>query len=149
VARSIAAIAHPSSLTSALSSAPGIADAGRGPLVLVCPLPSAPKLTQRRAGGGLLTHGGGRDDGFGEHLVAQRRAVEGHDQRDAYLFAIRAMITRIAALRLRIGRGLALKICARHGDSVQSLTGWTQGRTFDQTAGKADGPGFLLSFGVY
>jgi hypothetical protein len=52
-----------------------------------------------------LTHGGGRDDGLGEHLVAQRRAVEGHDQRDAYLFAIRAMITRIAALRLRIGRG--------------------------------------------
>ena len=50
----------------------------------------------------------------GEYFVAQGKAVEGHDQRDAYLLAVGAMITGIAALRLRIGRGLALKIRARH-----------------------------------
>ena len=49
-----------------------------------------------------------------EHLVAQWKAVEGHDQCDAYLLAVGAMIAGIAASRLRIGLGLALKIRARH-----------------------------------
>jgi hypothetical protein len=49
----------------------------------------------------------------GEHLVAQGKAVEGHDQRDAHLLAIRPMIPRVAAPRQRICFGLALEICAR------------------------------------
>ncbi len=50
----------------------------------------------------------------GENLVAQGKAVEGHHQRDAHLLAVGAMIAGITALRLRIGRGLALKIRAGH-----------------------------------
>src|SRR6202048_3183570 len=50
----------------------------------------------------------------GENLVAQGKAVEGHYQRDTHLLAVGTMIARIAALRLRIGRGVALKIRARH-----------------------------------
>ena len=49
----------------------------------------------------------------GEHLVAQGKAVKGHDQGDAHLLAVGAMIAGIAALRLRIGFCLALKIGAR------------------------------------
>ncbi len=49
----------------------------------------------------------------GEHLVAQGKAVEGHDQRDAHLLAVGAMIARVAALRLRVGFGLAFEIRAR------------------------------------
>ncbi len=53
----------------------------------------------------------------GKHLVAQRKAVEGHHQRDADLLAVRAVIAGVAALRQRIGFGLALKVGAR--DVVQ------------------------------
>ena len=49
----------------------------------------------------------------GEHLVAERKAVEGHDQGDAHLLAVGAMIAGIAALRLRVGFRLALEIGAR------------------------------------
>jgi len=48
----------------------------------------------------------------GEYFVAQRKAVEGHDERDAHLLAVGAMITGIAAPRLRISLGLALEISA-------------------------------------
>src|SRR3979411_71241 len=50
----------------------------------------------------------------GKHFVTQREAIEGHHERDAHLLAVGTMITRIAALRLWVRRGLALKICARH-----------------------------------
>jgi hypothetical protein len=53
----------------------------------------------------------------GEHFVAQRKAIEGHHKRDAHLLAVGAMIARIAALRLRVRFGLALKVGAR--DVVQ------------------------------
>ena len=49
----------------------------------------------------------------GEHLVAQGKAVEGHDQRDEDLLAVGTMIAGIAALRLRVGLRLALEIGAR------------------------------------
>jgi hypothetical protein len=49
----------------------------------------------------------------GEHLVAQWKAVEGHDQRDAHLLAVGTMIARIPAPGLRIGLRLALEIRAR------------------------------------
>ena len=49
----------------------------------------------------------------GEHLVAQGKAVEGHDQRDAHLLAVGPMIARVAAPRQRVCFGLALEICAR------------------------------------
>src|ERR1700756_2956217 len=49
----------------------------------------------------------------GEHLVAQWKAVEGHDQRDAHLLAVWAMVAGIAALGLRVAFRLALKIGAR------------------------------------
>jgi hypothetical protein len=52
-----------------------------------------------------------------EHLVAQRKAVEGHNKRDQDLLAIGPMIARVAALRLRVGLRLAFKIGAR--DVVQ------------------------------
>jgi hypothetical protein len=48
----------------------------------------------------------------GEHLIAQGKAVKGHDKRDAHLLAVRAMIARITALGLRVGFCLALKIGA-------------------------------------
>jgi hypothetical protein len=50
----------------------------------------------------------------GEHFVAQRKAVEGHDKRDAHLLAVGAMIAGITALRLRICLDLACKIRTRH-----------------------------------
>jgi hypothetical protein len=53
----------------------------------------------------------------GEHLVAQRKTVEGHDQRDAHLLAVGTMIARIAAPGLRVGFCLALEIGA--GDVVE------------------------------
>jgi hypothetical protein len=49
----------------------------------------------------------------GEHLVAQWKAVEDHDERDAYLLAIGPMIPRVTALRQRVRFRLALEICAR------------------------------------
>jgi hypothetical protein len=45
----------------------------------------------------------------GEHFVAQRKAIESDDQSNAHLLAIGAMITGIAALRLRVGFRLAFK----------------------------------------
>ena len=48
----------------------------------------------------------------GENLVAQGEAVEGHDQRDADLLAVGAMIARIATLGLRVGFCLALEVGA-------------------------------------
>ena len=50
----------------------------------------------------------------GKDLVAQGEAVKAHHQRDAHLFAIRPMVTRVAALCQRVGFGLALKISTRH-----------------------------------
>src|SRR6201982_4134175 len=49
----------------------------------------------------------------GEHLVAQRKAIEGHHKRDAHLLAVWAMVAGIAALGLRVAFRLALKIGAR------------------------------------
>jgi hypothetical protein len=49
----------------------------------------------------------------GEHLVAQRKAIEGHHERNADLLAVGAMVARVAALRLRVGFRLALEIRAR------------------------------------
>ena len=66
-------------------------------------------------------HGG--DDGLqgarivrvaGKHLIAQREAIEGHHKGDADLLAVRPVIARIAALRLRIARRLAFEIGAGH-----------------------------------
>ena len=53
----------------------------------------------------------------GEHLVAQREAIKRHHERDAHLLAVGAVIAGVAALRLRIGFGLAFKI--RTGDVVE------------------------------
>ena len=50
----------------------------------------------------------------GEHLVAERKAVKGHDKGDADLLAVGAMIAGIAALRLRVRLRLAFEIGARH-----------------------------------
>ncbi len=50
----------------------------------------------------------------GEHLVAQRKAIKGDDNRNTDLLAVRPVIARITALRLRIAFGLALEIGARH-----------------------------------
>ena len=49
----------------------------------------------------------------GEHLVAERKAVEGHHQRDAHLLAVGAMVAGVAAPGLRIGLRQALEIRAR------------------------------------
>ena len=49
----------------------------------------------------------------GEHLVAQGKAVEGHDKRDAHLLAVGPMIAGVAALRQRIRFRLAFEIRAR------------------------------------
>ena len=53
----------------------------------------------------------------GEHLIAQREAVERHDKRDAHLRAVGAMIAEIAALRLRVRLRLAFEIGA--GDVIE------------------------------
>jgi hypothetical protein len=53
----------------------------------------------------------------GEHLIAQGKAIEGHDEGDAYLLAVGPMIAGIAALCLRVGFQLALEIGA--GDIVE------------------------------
>jgi hypothetical protein len=50
----------------------------------------------------------------GEHLVAQREAVEGHHQSDADLLAVGAVIAAVAALRQRVGLRLALEVGAGH-----------------------------------
>ena len=50
----------------------------------------------------------------GEHLIAERKAVKGHDKGDAHLLAVGAMIAGIAALRLRVRLRLAFEIGARH-----------------------------------
>ena len=49
----------------------------------------------------------------GEHLVAQGKAVKSHDESNADLLAVGAMVAGIAALRLRVRFGLALEVCAR------------------------------------
>src|ERR1700757_1390393 len=49
----------------------------------------------------------------GEHLVAQRKAIEGHHKRDAHLLAVWAMVAGITTLGLGIAFRLALKIGAR------------------------------------
>jgi len=46
----------------------------------------------------------------GEHLVAQWKAVEGHDERDAHLLAIGPVIPRVAAPRQRVGFRLAFEV---------------------------------------
>ena len=53
----------------------------------------------------------------GEHLVAQRKAVEGHHQRDAHLLAVGTVIARVAAPGLWVGFRQALEI--RAGDVVE------------------------------
>src|SRR5262245_15096794 len=53
----------------------------------------------------------------GEDLVAQRVALPGDDQADEHLLAVAAVIARVAALRLRVGRGFALEVGA--GDVVE------------------------------
>jgi hypothetical protein len=49
-----------------------------------------------------------------EHLIAEREAIEGHDQRDAHLLAIGAVVAGIAALCQRVRFGLAFEERARH-----------------------------------
>ena len=53
----------------------------------------------------------------GEHLIAERKAVERHDKGDQDLFAVGAMIAGVAALRLRVRFRLALEIGA--GDVIE------------------------------
>ncbi len=53
----------------------------------------------------------------GEHLVAQREAIKGNHQGDAHLFAIGAVIARVAAFGLRIGGSLAFEV--GRGDIVE------------------------------
>ena len=50
----------------------------------------------------------------GEHLIAEREAVEGHDQRDAHLLAVGPVIAGITALGQRIGLRVAFEEGARH-----------------------------------
>jgi len=50
-------------------------------------------------------------------VIAQRKAIEGHDKGDAHLFAIGTVIAGIAALCLLVGLRLALEIGA--GDIVE------------------------------
>lgn len=50
----------------------------------------------------------------GEHFIAEWKAIEGHDQRNTDLLAVGPMIAGIAALRQRIGFGLAFEERARH-----------------------------------
>src|SRR5262245_14717966 len=49
----------------------------------------------------------------GEHFVAQGKTIEGHDESDAHLLAVGPMIPGVAALRQRVGFGLAFEIRAR------------------------------------
>jgi hypothetical protein len=58
----------------------------------------------------------------GEHLVAQWKAVEGHDQRDAHLLVVGTMIARIPAPGLRIGLRLAGSDTARISGSGRTST---------------------------
>jgi hypothetical protein len=46
----------------------------------------------------------------GEHLEGQRQALGRADQTDAHLFAVAALIARVAALGLRIALGLAFEV---------------------------------------
>ena len=48
-----------------------------------------------------------------EYFVAERKPIEGHDERDQDLFAVGAVIPRIPALSKRIGFGLTFKVGAR------------------------------------
>ena len=50
----------------------------------------------------------------GEHLIAERETVKGHNERDADLLAVGAMIAGVAALGQRVGLRLALEIGAGH-----------------------------------
>jgi hypothetical protein len=59
-------------------------------------------------------HGLGVVGVAGEHLVAQREAVEGHHQGDADLLAVGPVIAAVAALGQRVGRRLALEVGAGH-----------------------------------
>ena len=52
-----------------------------------------------------------------EHLVAQRKAIKGDDEGDQDLLAVRAMVTRVATLRLGIAFCLTFEI--RAGDVVE------------------------------
>ena len=49
----------------------------------------------------------------GEYLIAQGKPIEGDNQSDAHLLAVRPMIAGIAALRQRIGPSLAFEVGAR------------------------------------
>src|SRR5262245_26969982 len=48
----------------------------------------------------------------GEYFIAQRKAVESHNERNAHLLAVRALVARIASLGVRVSFSLTLKICA-------------------------------------
>jgi hypothetical protein len=50
----------------------------------------------------------------GKHFVTQRKTIKAHDQRDAHLLAIGAVIARVAALGQFVAVGLAFKVRARH-----------------------------------
>ena len=80
--------------------------------------PDASHHTVARLHGGHDRLQGARIVGVaGEHLVAERKAVEGHHQRDAYLLAVGAMVARVAAPGLRVGFRQAFEI--RAGDVVE------------------------------
>jgi len=53
----------------------------------------------------------------GEHLITQGHPATAHHQRDIHLLAVRAMISRIAPLRLRVAFRLSLEV--RAGDVVE------------------------------
>jgi hypothetical protein len=59
----------------------------------------------------------------GEHLVAQRKAVEGHDKGDAHLLAVQAMIAGIAALRLPVTKLPSIRAASSSGLPVPRFYG--------------------------
>ncbi len=66
-----------------------------------------PRLLAAASGGKV------RESKCSRNILAQRKPVEGHDERDQNLLAIRPVIAGMAALRLWVGQRLTLKIDAR------------------------------------
>ena len=50
----------------------------------------------------------------GEHFIAERKAIQGDDQRNADLFTVGPVIARVATLGERVGRCLAFEVGTGH-----------------------------------